>query len=137
MAVIFAQSGDEIARWDLWWQELHLTFSGLTGPLAPHMLLGYTVFLLLEDLIMGIHRGTLRLEVKSLKDCGHLSVPVTAWPGAPASHPLDIVCCVRQRMSSRRIHQVLLLVPGSQVPFLNLAWNLRVISARLSLQENL
>lgn len=49
-----------------------------------------------------------------LKDVGDLGeCRVSAWPGAPPSHPLDIVCVIRQRMSSRNFHQVALLVPGS------------------------
>ena len=39
-------------------------------------------------------------------------IQVTAWPGAPPSHPQDIVCVVRQQMSSRQFHQIALLVPG-------------------------
>ena len=54
-----------------------------------------------------------RFEVMYLKDVGDMcGLKVSAWPGAPPSHPLDIVVVVRQRMSSRQFHQVALLVPG-------------------------
>ena len=29
--------GDNYAHWENWWSELGLTFSNLTGPLAPHL----------------------------------------------------------------------------------------------------
>ena len=66
---------DESANWEAWWAQVHLKFSNLTGPLASHM-----------------------FEIMNFRDIGHLEVPVTAYAGAPASHPRDIVCRVRQRM---------------------------------------
>lgn len=54
-----------------------------------------------------------RFEILYLKDVGDTQgIQVTAWPGAPPSHPQDIVCVVRQQMSSRQFHQIALLVPG-------------------------
>lgn len=45
MAVGFGSAlGDVHAHWENWWSELGLTFSNLTGPLAPHLFLCCTVW---------------------------------------------------------------------------------------------
>lgn len=131
--------GDVYAHWENWWSELGLRFSNLTGPLAPHLFLLCSYFTLIWQLgwafdfplLWRLHNfdtfscfghfwyciesfsTALRFEVMYLKDVGDLGdCRVSAWPGAPPSHPRDIVCVVRQRMSSRAFHQVALLVPG-------------------------
>ena len=85
---------DESACWEPWWDELQLQMANLTGPLAPHW----------------FHICT-RKDLDLLE----LGAPETAWPGAPTSHPEDIVCAVKDRMASARVHQVALLVPNSEI----------------------
>ena len=53
-----------------------------------------------------------------MREAGILDNPITAYAAAPASHPLDIICRVRQRMASRSYHQVALLLPGADIPAL-------------------
>ena len=114
--------GDCSANWEEWWNEIGLRFSNLTGPLAPHLFLSAC----LERSVCSDHCQivfssrnvwqhlvvSLRFEIMYLKDLGQSDIPVSAWPSAPPTHPKDIVAVIRQRMSSRKFHQVALLVPG-------------------------
>ena len=42
----------------------------------------------------------------------------SSFAGAPPSHPMDIVMVVRQRMGSKRYHQIALCIPGRSIPAL-------------------
>ena len=90
---------DQAADWETWWEEIQLDMSNLTGPEAPHW-----------------------FHICSRKDLSpsETNAPYTAWPGAPASHPDDIVVAVKDRMASICSHQVALLVPGLELPSMRL-----------------
>lgn len=88
---------DEAADWEGWWDEVELEMSNLTGPLAPHW-------------FQVCCRSDLSLDAQE--------APNTAFAGAPASRPDDVVVAIKDRMSSPTAHQVALLAPGAAVPAL-------------------
>ena len=93
---------DEAAEWGLWGERLRLKMSNLTNEAAPH---SFHI----------CHRQNLSLEESKGEN--------TAWPGAMAPHPGDLVVAIRRYVADMNAYQVALIVPNQDVHLLKAAIN--------------